>query len=190
MSFLHDSTHGAHTSGRVNTSQQQSTVLREETECRELLTASIRVAAEANMIAQQTAQELEVQTDQIHRIHNDAQETANNLAVTNYLLKGMKSWWSSLGQLLTSPPQAKKVEFVERPIPEEKNGVGSGQSRSTVRSDLSQLSQMLDEMKCRAIETGKELKHQNAELQEIRNLSELNEEQVDKQRKKLSNLLN
>eukprot|EP01053_Blabericola_migrator_P001190 Blabericola_migrator_1__1189@NODE_1304_length_4852_cov_27_504911_g798_i1_p6_GENE_NODE_1304_length_4852_cov_27_504911_g798_i1NODE_1304_length_4852_cov_27_504911_g798_i1_p6_ORF_typecomplete_len125_score14_79VSNARE_C/PF12352_8/8_7e11Sec20/PF03908_13/1_6e04Sec20/PF03908_13/0_00016HAP1_N/PF04849_13/0_02DUF5089/PF17002_5/3_3e02DUF5089/PF17002_5/0_71TerB_C/PF15615_6/2_3e03TerB_C/PF15615_6/0_25_NODE_1304_length_4852_cov_27_504911_g798_i1338712 len=123
MSFLHEEDDRVASEGQTQELQTQAFHLpgprqsqrRVTQECTTALSASLRIAAETNQLAQSTAEELRVQTEQIQRIHRDTAETQNQLKTSEYLLKGMKGWWSSLTQLFQEPPKPKPVEI--SPLP-------------------------------------------------------------------------
>lgn len=44
--------------------------------------------------------------EQLRGIKNTTEEIKENLETSDYLLKGMKSWWGTVAQLFTSPPSS------------------------------------------------------------------------------------
>eukprot|EP01054_Gregarina_sp_Poly1_P009754 Gregarina_sp_Poly_1__9753@NODE_620_length_7097_cov_138_674395_g475_i0_p4_GENE_NODE_620_length_7097_cov_138_674395_g475_i0NODE_620_length_7097_cov_138_674395_g475_i0_p4_ORF_typecomplete_len213_score31_64VSNARE_C/PF12352_8/3_8e09VSNARE_C/PF12352_8/31DUF5089/PF17002_5/0_00098Laminin_I/PF06008_14/0_018Laminin_I/PF06008_14/7_3Sec20/PF03908_13/0_021Sec20/PF03908_13/2e02AAA_30/PF13604_6/0_057PEPcase/PF00311_17/6_6PEPcase/PF00311_17/5_7FUSC/PF04632_12/1_4WEMBL/PF05701_11/27WEMBL/PF05701_11/2_1ING/PF1299 len=178
---------------------------RVEQECHSALSESIRIAAETNRLAQATAEELQLQSEQIQRIHRDSEATRDNLRTSEFLLKGMKGWWSSLTQLFQEPPKPKASQVHPREHLSNCNN-GSGldlvqlpdhidtklplaETSKDMSAGLSQLSRMLEEMKHRAIVTGRELEYQNKELEIVQALTSGNDEMLDKQRRELERLM-
>eukprot|EP01056_Protomagalhaensia_sp_Gyna25_P003237 Protomagalhaensia_sp_Gyna_25__3236@NODE_2945_length_807_cov_7_445312_g2460_i0_p1_GENE_NODE_2945_length_807_cov_7_445312_g2460_i0NODE_2945_length_807_cov_7_445312_g2460_i0_p1_ORF_typecomplete_len110_score16_34VSNARE_C/PF12352_8/0_24Use1/PF09753_9/0_55Sec20/PF03908_13/0_34_NODE_2945_length_807_cov_7_445312_g2460_i0406735 len=108
----------------------------------------------------------------------------------------MKGWWSSFTQLFQEPPKPKAPQVHRRPPPTELPQSRPEAIARTVpaptddmSTGLVQLSQMLEEMKHRAIATGRELEYQNQELGSVQGLTQTNDEMLDKQRKDLEKLM-
>eukprot|EP01055_Gregarina_sp_Pseudo9_P001017 Gregarina_sp_Pseudo_9__1016@NODE_1657_length_1420_cov_49_729906_g1537_i0_p2_GENE_NODE_1657_length_1420_cov_49_729906_g1537_i0NODE_1657_length_1420_cov_49_729906_g1537_i0_p2_ORF_typecomplete_len106_score15_61VSNARE_C/PF12352_8/0_058_NODE_1657_length_1420_cov_49_729906_g1537_i0613930 len=72
------------------------------------------------------------------------------------------------------------VTQVQEPVPTPKGEMSAG---------LNQLSLMLEEMKHRAMATGRELEYQNMELESIHTLTTGNDEMLEKQRRDLAKLM-
>lgn len=206
MSFLYEEENNAKADDvgvprRLQISQQlERPRVRVTEEARTALSESIRIAAETNQLAQATATELQSQTEQIQRIHRDSEVTHDNLRTSEFLLKGMKGWWSSLTQLFQEPPKPRPTN-VRRP-PEDTNATNDVRTlrqtqvaqaqvapQNEMSAGLSQLSLMLEEMKHRAIVTGRELEYQNQELEVIHELTSTNDEMLEKQRRDLERLM-
>ncbi|PFH36204.1 hypothetical protein BESB_043960 [Besnoitia besnoiti] len=79
-----------------------------ESECLSSLQSSLRVVAGTNEVSQRTAVQLDAQSEQLRGIKETTEEIHENLQTSDYLLKGMKTWWGSFTQLFTSPPAARE----------------------------------------------------------------------------------
>lgn len=213
-------------------SQEFSSTLRRpiediEAEAKVSLQESLRTAAETNEIAQVTAETLHEQTEQLERIHGECQQIESNLDTSQYLIKGMKSWWGAFTQMFTAvpgeagpsaaraPASGPTSAFASAPAvsapalapakkmmmsPIYSNSQHSGSPTTygpatkcgppdTIDDGLSQLHDMLGEMKERAVEIGKTLDQQNVMLDSIHQSVETSESRMNKQKRDLDTLL-
>eukprot|EP01071_Lankesteria_metandrocarpae_P014917 Lankesteria_metandrocarpae@DN9145_c0_g1_i1.p1 len=83
---------------------QQRSTRQIERECRDTMKSTLQTAAETNIVGQATSERLELQGEQINRIHDDASAIDQSLDTSEYLLNGMRSWWHAARQLVVGPP--------------------------------------------------------------------------------------
>nr|CEL65173.1 TPA: synaptosomal-associated protein 25, putative [Neospora caninum Liverpool] len=98
-----------------------------EGECLDSLQSSLRVVAETNEVSQRTAVQLDAQSEQLRGIKNTTEDIHADLQTSDYLLKGMKTWWGSFTQLFTSPPAPRSAAGVSSA--ERKAGTRKGENR-------------------------------------------------------------
>jgi len=80
-----------------------------ERACNESLDNTLRTLADTDKISQRTADKLENQTEQLHRIHEQTENINYNLDHSQYLLQGMKSWMGrARGALWGAPVKEEK----------------------------------------------------------------------------------
>lgn len=169
----------------------------------------MKTAAETNEIAQVTAVTLHEQSEQLERIQGECQQIESNLDTSQYLIKGMKSWWGAFTQIFTTIPEggsergSQRVSEMGPSVPEKRTPAAVPSSNNSYNNEfqiaitepdsidhgLTQLHDMLGEMKERAVEIGKTLDHQNVMLDSIHQSVETSEIRMNKQKRDLDTLL-
>eukprot|EP00922_Rhytidocystis_sp_ex-Travisia-forbesii_P010093 GHVS01014803.1.p1 GENE.GHVS01014803.1~~GHVS01014803.1.p1 ORF type:complete len:199 (-),score=41.10 GHVS01014803.1:338-934(-) len=181
-------------------------------QCEETLESTLRVASEANQIADATSYKLLEQSETVRSIERHSEDISHNLDTSQYLLNGMKSWWSTVTHLFTSPPSPPSSSPLststppaaaqQRQSPQAANksssksfGVGSSSvdSRSALDQKMSegldQLSGMLGDMHHRALEMNDQISQQNQSLESIHNQVDDNNARISKQRSDMNDLM-
>eukprot|EP00922_Rhytidocystis_sp_ex-Travisia-forbesii_P010095 GHVS01014805.1.p1 GENE.GHVS01014805.1~~GHVS01014805.1.p1 ORF type:complete len:201 (-),score=42.80 GHVS01014805.1:414-1016(-) len=182
-------------------------------QCEETLESTLRVASEANQIADATSYKLLEQSEIVRSIERHSEDISHNLDTSQYLLNGMKSWWSTVTHLFTAPPSppslsppstpATAAVQQQRQSPQTANksssrsfGVGSssGDSRSAqldqkMSEGLDQLSGMLGDMHHRALEMNDQISQQNQSLESIHNQVDDNNARISKQKTQMNDLM-
>ncbi|KFG43600.1 putative SNARE domain protein [Toxoplasma gondii FOU] len=190
-----------------------------EGECLDSLQSSLRVVAETNEVSQRTAVQLDAQSEQLRGIKDTTDDIKANLQTSDYLLKGMKTWWGSFTQLFTSPPSQKvssssegkksvtqrdrenlpewEREHREQDAQEERRRqrlIQAHRARTTdfdtrLEGDLEKLSVMLEELHGRAVQMNGALQEQNNLLDEINQNVDANQQTLERQRKTMQKII-
>ncbi|KEP64049.1 UNVERIFIED_CONTAM: hypothetical protein HHA_319940 [Hammondia hammondi] len=190
-----------------------------EGECLDSLQSSLRVVAETNEVSQRTAVQLDAQSEQLRGIKDTTDDIKANLQTSDYLLKGMKTWWGSFTQLFTSPPsqrvssasEGKKSltqrdrenlpewerEHREQAAQEERRRqrlLQAHRARTSdfdtrIEGDLEKLSVMLEELHGRAVQMNGALQEQNNLLDEINQNVDANQQTLERQRKTMQQII-
>lgn len=85
-------------------SEIQARIQQSEEKSLRTLKETVRTLAETEQIADATGAKLHEQTEQMHRIQSDADDTIHNLNQSEYLLRGMKSTVGWFKNMFRSPP--------------------------------------------------------------------------------------
>ncbi|KAF8822331.1 hypothetical protein IE077_003985 [Cardiosporidium cionae] len=72
--------------------------------CRDSMNSSLQTTSDSLKASTETSRKLTQQSEKLQKIHADTEKIEENLDSTEYLLHGMKSWWSSFSQYFTTPP--------------------------------------------------------------------------------------
>lgn len=177
-------------------------------QCRHLLKDSLRTVGETNEIAQHAAEQLNCQTEQLEHIDRDADDVAHNLDTSQYLIRGMKSWWGSVVQMFTSPPTNSAVRppgavdgatrispssipstALQTSAPENTSKTSSSAYDPEMSQDLDSLSGMLTELHSRAVEMGHTISKHNVKLDTVQDKVDRNAVRMTKQKRDIDQLL-
>eukprot|EP00922_Rhytidocystis_sp_ex-Travisia-forbesii_P010099 GHVS01014809.1.p1 GENE.GHVS01014809.1~~GHVS01014809.1.p1 ORF type:complete len:188 (+),score=33.71 GHVS01014809.1:191-754(+) len=168
-------------------------------ECEETLDCSLKAASEANQIADSTAFKLYEQTETLESIDRHSDDIAHNLDTSQYLLNGMKSWWSSVTHLFTAPPDLPPTQPPPAQLQNQLLNRTSSSDVVTRRSGgsldkkmtegLDQLSVMLGDMHNRALEMNDQISQQNNMLDSIHSKVDDNNSRISKQKSDMNDLM-
>lgn len=80
---------------------------------------SLGLIEESHHIAIKTAEELQCQEEQLHRIDRNLDDMSSNMTTANRHIKSVKSVWGAIGNYFSKPsPEGKKTETDKSSIPE------------------------------------------------------------------------